>query len=94
MPGDAVFVLSLFDSWQGLSAHTGVDTWNPWLTRVLASPESHRMHHSRTPEHEGNYGLSLTVWDRVFDTWVEPTPTPPTPGLREPTPRWWRALLG
>lgn len=92
VPGDALFVLSLFDSWQGLSAHTGVDTWNPWLARVLATPETHRMHHSR--EHDGNYGLSLTVWDRVFSTWLPPSRVAPPLGLqRLHAPKWWRALL-
>lgn len=51
------------------------------------------MHHAR--DRDGNYGLSLTMWDHVFGTWIPPTRIAPPLGLRGlNTPGWWRTLLG
>lgn len=89
---DVLFVLAMFDTWQGLSAHCGVDTDNPWLSRVLVTPQTHRMHHSA--EHTGNYSLLLTLWDRVLGTWVAPSAEVPLLGLQvRNAPGWPRLLL-
>ena len=38
---------------------------------VLVTPDMHRVHHSvRRDEHDSNYGFSLSVWDRIFRTYV------------------------
>lgn len=38
---------------------------------VLVTPDMHRVHHSdQRKEHDSNYGFALTVWDRVFGTYV------------------------
>jgi sterol desaturase/sphingolipid hydroxylase (fatty acid hydroxylase superfamily) len=95
-PASVVFAHSMFDLWQGLSQHTGIDTDNRWLSRVFQTPQVHRLHHSSDPAHVGNYSLLLTVWDRVFGTFVSPEHSATTLGLPEasPVPRsWWRALL-
>jgi sterol desaturase/sphingolipid hydroxylase (fatty acid hydroxylase superfamily) len=95
-PASVVFAHAMFDLWQGLSSHTGIDTDNPWLSRVVQTPQVHRLHHSSDPAHAGNYGLLLTIWDRVFGTFVGPEHTITTLGLPSdsPLPRsWWRALL-
>ncbi len=76
---DVVFAIALIDAWQGFSAHLGVDTKNPWLSRWVVTPEVHRMHHSAS--HAGNYALTLTLWDRAFGTFVAPTPETPKLGL-------------
>ena len=40
---------------------------------VLATPELHRVHHSRRPEElNANYGDALILWDRLFGTCREP----------------------
>jgi len=41
------------------------------LRRVLVTPDMHRVHHStlRT-EHDSNYGFALSIWDRLFGTYV------------------------
>jgi sterol desaturase/sphingolipid hydroxylase (fatty acid hydroxylase superfamily) len=38
---------------------------------VLVTPDMHRVHHStlRT-EHDSNYGFALSIWDRMFRTYV------------------------
>lgn len=46
-----------------------------WLDRhvrkVLVTPDMHRVHHSvHRYEHDSNYGFSLSIWDRVFGTYI------------------------
>jgi sterol desaturase/sphingolipid hydroxylase (fatty acid hydroxylase superfamily) len=65
-----------------------------WL---LVSPQVHRIHHSRLPQHrDRNYALFFPFIDRVFGSWYEPRPDeyPPT-GLTDGG-RYdgvWRGLL-
>lgn len=41
------------------------------LRRVLVTPDMHRVHHSvHRHEHDSNYGFSLSVWDRIFGTYI------------------------
>lgn len=38
---------------------------------VLVTPDMHRVHHSvHRSEHDSNYGFSLSVWDRMFGTYI------------------------
>ncbi len=38
---------------------------------VLVTPDMHRVHHSvHRAEHDSNYGFSLSIWDRIFRTYV------------------------
>lgn len=38
---------------------------------VLVTPDMHRVHHSvHRFEHDSNYGFSLSIWDRIFGTYV------------------------
>jgi sterol desaturase/sphingolipid hydroxylase (fatty acid hydroxylase superfamily) len=38
---------------------------------VLVTPDMHRVHHSNIrEEHDSNYGFSLSIWDRLFGTYV------------------------
>jgi sterol desaturase/sphingolipid hydroxylase (fatty acid hydroxylase superfamily) len=46
-----------------------------WLDRplrmILVTPDMHRVHHSvHRHEHDSNYGFSLSVWDRLFRTYI------------------------
>ncbi len=41
------------------------------LRRVLVTPDMHRVHHSvHRREHDSNYGFSLSIWDRMFGTYI------------------------
>ncbi len=41
------------------------------LRRILVTPDMHRVHHScLRHEHDSNYGFALSVWDRLFGTYV------------------------
>jgi sterol desaturase/sphingolipid hydroxylase (fatty acid hydroxylase superfamily) len=46
-----------------------------WVARILRSiivtPDMHRVHHSVLwREHDSNYGFNLSLWDRLFRTYV------------------------
>lgn len=42
-----------------------------WLRRLIVTPDMHRVHHSvDRAEHDANYGFNLSVWDRIFGTYV------------------------
>ncbi|KIC48085.1 sterol desaturase family protein [Tateyamaria sp. ANG-S1] len=41
------------------------------VRRVLVTPDMHRVHHSvHRHEHDSNYGFSLSIWDRMFGTYI------------------------
>lgn len=42
------------------------------LEKIFISPKQHQIHHSRHPDHfDKNLGVSLTLWDQVFGTYIE-----------------------
>lgn len=41
------------------------------LRLVIITPDMHRVHHSiHRAEHDSNYGFSLSLWDRLFGTYI------------------------
>ena len=41
------------------------------LRQVIVTPDMHRVHHSdRRSEHDSNYGFALSIWDRIFGTYI------------------------
>lgn len=41
------------------------------LRTVLVTPDMHRVHHSvHRHEHDSNYGFALSIWDRLFRTYI------------------------
>lgn len=41
------------------------------LRLVIVTPDMHRVHHSTLRrEHDSNYGFNLSVWDRLFGTYI------------------------
>lgn len=41
------------------------------LRKVLVTPDMHRVHHSvHRHEHDSNYGFALSIWDRLFGTYI------------------------
>lgn len=41
------------------------------VRRVFVTPDMHRVHHSvHRAEHDSNYGFSLSIWDRLFGTYI------------------------
>ena len=42
-----------------------------WVRLAVVTPDMHRIHHSiDRREHDANYGFNLSVWDRLFGTYV------------------------
>jgi len=49
------------------------------LRSIVVTPSHHWVHHhARQPDTDSNYGVLLTLWDRVFRTW---SPTDRTPHM-------------
>jgi sterol desaturase/sphingolipid hydroxylase (fatty acid hydroxylase superfamily) len=47
------------------------DGWDVRFRRILVTPDMHRTHHSQRPsETNSNYGGFLSLWDRLFGTYV------------------------
>jgi len=41
------------------------------IRKVLVTPDMHRVHHSvHRHEHDSNYGFALSIWDRMFGTYI------------------------
>ncbi len=41
------------------------------IRTVLVTPDMHRVHHSdKRSEHDSNYGFALSIWDRIFGTYI------------------------
>ncbi len=42
------------------------------LRKVLVTPDMHRVHHSiYRNETDSNYGFSISIWDRIFGTYID-----------------------
>lgn len=53
-------------------ANINLPLWaDRWIRMILVTPDMHRVHHSvdRT-EHDSNYGFALSIWDRMFGTYI------------------------
>ena len=59
-------------TWFTRMYHSNIRTNLGRLRFVLVTPQSHRIHHSASPEHrDKNFGVLLSVWDRIFGTHYE-----------------------
>jgi sterol desaturase/sphingolipid hydroxylase (fatty acid hydroxylase superfamily) len=70
----AVLVFEILLSGTALFNHSNLGLPGPVdrvLRLVLVTPDMHRVHHSiHREEHDSNYGFALSVWDRIFRTYV------------------------
>jgi sterol desaturase/sphingolipid hydroxylase (fatty acid hydroxylase superfamily) len=53
-------------------ANIALPRWLDGALRLLVvTPDMHRVHHSvLRREHDANYGFNLSLWDRLFRTYV------------------------
>lgn len=68
---NAMLFVALFAGFALQHSHV----WVSWaaLDRVLVSPATHQLHHSRASEHHDcNYGNVLAIWDLLAGTLVRP----------------------
>ncbi len=64
--------------------HANIRTNLGPLRYVLVTPQSHRIHHSIDPaHHDTNFGVILSVWDRMFRTGHADVTTYPATGLAD-----------
>lgn len=75
LPVWAILACSLLRAWWGYFIHADL----PWtlgpVGKWIFSPVGHRLHHIDDLELCGsNYGGILTLWDRLFGTWIDPAP--------------------
>lgn len=48
------------------------------LRRLIVTPDMHSVHHSAEPkETDANYGFNLSIWDRLFSTYLARSKHPP-----------------
>ena len=75
LPGWAIGISGLVRAFWGYLIHADVPwTFGP-VGRWLISPAAHRLHHIRDERLMGaNFGNTITLWDRVFGTYVDPAP--------------------
>jgi len=53
--------------------HMNVTWRSNWLEWIFVTPRYHHIHHSDNPQHYSvNLGNLLTVWDRLFGTYLDP----------------------
>ena len=75
LPIGAIIIAMIMRTAWGYFIHADV----PWtlgkVGSVLISPAAHRLHHIRDEKLMGaNYGNTVTMWDQLFGTYVDPTP--------------------
>ena len=53
--------------------HMNVSWRSNWLEWIFVTPRYHHIHHSDDPAHQhANFGVTFSVWDRLFGTYVNP----------------------
>ncbi len=64
--------------------HANIKTNLGPLRYVLVTPQSHRVHHSRDRAHvDTNFGVILSVWDRLFGTQCPDSDVYPATGIHD-----------
>jgi sterol desaturase/sphingolipid hydroxylase (fatty acid hydroxylase superfamily) len=70
-----VIWLILFAKLMGYFIHLNSPIRLGWYNRILACPQSHRIHHSALPEHMNkNFAAFFPFWDILFGTYHHPQP--------------------
>lgn len=69
VPALAVMGVGGFRMWYARFVHANIGTNLGPLKHILVTPQYHRVHHSIEPVHQDkNFGVLLTIWDRIFGT--------------------------
>ena len=73
-PAVAVLAFEILLNGTALFNHANLrlpDRLDQILRLILVTPDMHRVHHSSMrAEHDSNYGFALSIWDRMFRTYV------------------------
>lgn len=85
IPVDGLVIYQVITGVLGRTHHAAVRWKWPIVNWILVSPQIHRIHHSTAEDCYGkNYGLTFSIWDRIFGTYMEPESEDPTPSTGVP----------
>ena len=74
-PALAVFLFEVLLNASAMFNHSNVRLAKPldkWVRRIIVTPDMHRVHHSvEVDETNSNYGFFLSVWDRLFGSYID-----------------------
>lgn len=80
VPVEGFVIYQVVSGVLGRTHHAAVKWKWPIVNWILVSPQVHRIHHSTSDKCYGkNYGLTFSIWDRIFGTYMEPESEDPTP---------------
>ncbi len=52
--------------------HSNITVQIPIFEKLILTPQYHRIHHSKGANQNKNFSFYLTLWDRLFGTYVDP----------------------
>ena len=82
---EAVLVATGFVSLQSFAVHANIEIELGPFNHVFMSPVHHRLHHSTKLSEAGNFASAITLWDKLFGTFVyAPGLEPEEVGVVEP----------
>ena len=81
---EAIALALFFTGLQNFIVHVNADIRLGKLEQVFMGPAHHRLHHSVIISEAQNFGTSITLWDRLFGTYISPAKTPLQVGIAQP----------
>jgi sterol desaturase/sphingolipid hydroxylase (fatty acid hydroxylase superfamily) len=70
----AVFIFEIVLNASAMFNHSNIKIFSRldrWLRLFVVTPDMHRVHHSIIPkETDSNYGFCLSLWDKLFGTYI------------------------
>lgn len=77
---------NVFHMWFTRFYHANIRMNLGVLRYVIVTPQSHRIHHSYLAEHrDKNFGVLLSIWDRLLGTQIEDANIYPETGIPDPS---------
>lgn len=73
-PALAVFIFEVILNASAMFNHSNIrlpKKMDSHMRKIVVTPDMHRVHHSvLMPETNSNYGFFLSIWDRIFKTYI------------------------
>jgi sterol desaturase/sphingolipid hydroxylase (fatty acid hydroxylase superfamily) len=80
----AVLIHAFIFEWHSTLLHSNLRVSFGALGKVFATTQFHHWHHAEEVEaHDRNFGGQLTIWDRLFGTWIDPPGFPVRYGVAD-----------
>ena len=75
LPLMAIGIFMALRRLQSFLLHSKINSTWGWLGKIFISPQAHRIHHLDSPAyHNQNFGFDITLWDRLFGTYMPSCP--------------------